>query len=121
MNWVEKRQDCNAVNALALLCVEVKENVATRREQLLDSDSVGHKPEFLRLPNGRAGFMVIRNGETVAFEVLGPRTIRVSEDGEESFDVHVHMDQDQRCVMMVGDERLESWQVLYKALDRLLF
>ena len=119
MNWVEKRQDCNARNALGRLYIEAKENVETRREQLLDS--VEHKPEFMRLPNGRAGFMVIRNGETVSFEVLDLRTIRVSEDGEESFDAHVHMDQDQRCVLMVGGKELDPWEVLYRALDKLLF
>ena len=55
MNWVEKRQDCNAVNALAQLLTEARENVETRRQQLSDSDSGEHKPEFMRLPNGRAG------------------------------------------------------------------
>ena len=121
MNWVEERQDCNAVNALAQLLAEARENVETRREQLSDSDSVEHKPEFMRLPNGRAGFMVIRNGETVSFEVLDLRTIRVSEDGKESFDVHVHMEPGIRCVLMVDGKELEPWEVLYKALDKILF
>ena len=37
MDWVEKRQDCHAVNALAQLYAEAKENVKTRCKQLKES------------------------------------------------------------------------------------
>ena len=118
MNWVENRQDCNAVNALAQLLSEAKENVKTRCKQLRDSGQ--YMPGCVGLPQER-GFQVIRNGETVSFELLDLRTIRVSEKEKNRFDVHVHMEPGIRCVLMVDGKELEPWEVLYKALDKLLF
>ena len=118
MNWVEKRQDCNAVNALEQLWAEAKENVKTRCKQLKDSGE--HMPRCVPLPNDR-GFRVVRNGETVSFELLDLQTIRVSDKGEKSFDVHVHMEPGIRCVLIVDSKELEPWEVLFRALDKLLF
>lgn len=119
MNWVEKRQDCNARDALGRLYVEAKEGVETRCRQLEDSGKPN--PTCVKITNS-TGFTVARNGETVTFKLLDLRTIRVDVAmWAGSFDVRVEMGGDQQCVMMVDDERLESWQVLYKALDRLLF
>ena len=70
MNWVEKRQDCNARDALGRLYVEAKEGVETRCGQLL-AGSGEPMPTCVKFTDALA-FTVARNGETVTFKLLGP-------------------------------------------------
>ncbi len=120
MNWVEKRQDCSAAHVLVDLEWATEESVQTRIKQLEGSGEpmprhISHDED--------PGFSVVRNGRLVAFDLKDMRTIRVrGDDGKIDFDIHVTMRHvDPRCVSVVEGEELEPWQVLYMALDKLLF
>ena len=119
MNWVEKRQDCNAAHVLVELEWAAKRNIQARIKQLEGSGEpiprhISHDDD--------PGFSVVRNGTLVAFDLRDLRTIQVrGDEGQIDFDIHVDMRHiDERCVLVVEGDELEYWQVLYKALDVLL-
>ena len=49
------------------------------------------------------------------------RTIHVEGTMTDEFDIHVDMDDKGFCVLSVNGTILEPWQVVRKALDRMLF
>ena len=120
MNWVERRYECNARHTFSQLCNEARISVETRLRQLqADSSGPGLIPK-LEKPEENI-FTVTRDGEMVTFAMVDLRTIRVSGDHISAFGVHVGLDDEQQCVLTVVGQCKEPWQVLYMALDKLLF
>ena len=117
MNWVERRHECTAKRALQDLRAEARGNVDTRVRQM-EVDSLGPFPHLEDVGNG---FTVTRNGRVVKFETTDLRTIKVNGDIKFEITIKVGLDDEQRCVLTVADKPKEPWQVLYKALDELLF
>ena len=120
MNWVERRHECNARHAFRDLRAEAKDNVETRTRQLhAEKSPAGPLPSLEE--DTEDGFMVTRNGDIVKFEVTDARTIRVTGSSISTFTVKVGLDDNQSCELIVAGELREPWQVLYTALDKLLF
>ena len=121
MNWVERRHECNARHAFDELRSGAETNITTRSQQL----QAGTRVPAELLPQLGAvtedSFLVSRNGRTVKFERTDYRTIRVNGDDISAFTIHVGLDDDGRCALTVAGEPTENWQILYKALDKLLF
>ena len=55
------------------------------------------------------------------FETTDLRTIKVNGNIKFEITVKVGLDDERQCVLTVADKPKEPWQVLYKALDELLF
>ena len=118
MNWVNRRNECNAAVFMKTLFSEAKEAVDTRHSQtarLVDDPPTFH--------HDGTKFWVTRGDNTVRFEAINARTIRVSHKGDQphSFDISVGLARDQQCVMTTMDGEQEPWQILYRALDSLFF
>ena len=121
MNWVERRHECNARHALQDLRAEARGNIEIRTRQLhAESSPAGPIPVLEGAEVGGDFFAVTRNGSTVKFKMTDRQTIRVNGDGPH-FNIHVGLDNDGECVLIVAGKPTEPWQVLYKALDELLF
>ena len=126
-DWVETRYNCTAKQAVLCLAREAEKNVETRKEQIRN-DNVGMRPPKFH-GNGDKGFSVecglSPNGDFekfVLFKLEDLRTIHVSGTTvSDEFDVRVEMDTQGNCALSVDDLPMEHWQVLHKALDRLLF
>ena len=84
----------------------------------MEVDSLGPFPHLEDVGNG---FTVTRNGRVVKFETTDMRTIKVNGDIKFEITVKVGLDDEQQCVLTVAGELREPWQVLYMALDKLLF
>ena len=126
-DWVETRHSCTAKQAIACLAQEAEKNVATRRKQIRNENIGIQPPEFHE--DDDKGFLVACGlapdksfEKYIRFKRTDLRTIHV--DGTavtDEFDVHVAMDDQGECAVSVDGRAMEYWQVLYKALDRLLF
>ena len=62
----------------------------------------------------------VKPGGEEGFEVDG-LNLRMDRDGVDAFDVSVELDDKQKRALMVDGEKKEPWQILYMALDKLLF
>jgi hypothetical protein len=121
-DWVTARNDCSMPNMLQRLRLLAKANVETRNKQELDS----------------AGFIDADRAGNVVFSVWSKRVhgnerhaadFSISDDtkvltvrrGGQSFTVTVTVDDFGVCKCKVGNEELDPWQVLKRALEPLLF
>src|SRR3990167_8686976 len=118
-DWVKARHECNVGNMLQRLKLQAKNNVETRNAQL--PEGVG-KFGFDDLGSafsvwGSSGRFE-RNAVDVSLET-GVVVFRLN-GGAPDFKVTLTLDKYGQCKCRLGDEELDPWQVLKKALEPLL-
>ncbi len=117
-DWVTERQNCSAARYLERLVAVAQANVRTRNEQKpgvsfgVESLSGQGFSVFLEGEPGKA-VRVRVEGET--FHIEGSSSVRGSFTGV------LRLCDDGECRLRVGQDDLDEWQVLRRALERLFF
>ena len=114
-NWVQHRLRCSIAGRFADLrrladtyCEARSRQLGVRRFTVADGDA--------------GSFRVVDEsdgGSMVSFQ-LTPAAIHIT-DGPQQLNLTTFLDEHGDCVYVVGEQKLSSWQVMHKVLDRLFF
>ena len=121
-DWVAARSECSERQFFERLYLGAVENVA-KRTALLTSAELSARTLF-RHESHQGLFSVFTeasNGPMVRFRLDGKRIVVESDQGDVKFDGTITLDDRGRCRLRVGNEELDEWQVLKRALEQLLF
>ena len=120
-DWVTARAECSPAEQFHKLRDLAEENVDVQNRQL----SSERQPVFKCCSGGRGTFTVFRNapkGRAVVF-TASEDGISIADDGNPDPLCHARLTLDRKgcCKFLVGEEQLDVWQLLHRALESLLF
>lgn len=123
-NWVAARAKCSASKLFDVLRLDAERDVASRN-RVRDLEQ---EPYAFTFTHNGSAFTVRCEGKVperrgvVDFQLTGEgKAIVVTREGKLLFEVSPGLSQGGACKFKVGDEDLEAWQVLMKALEPLFF
>jgi hypothetical protein len=119
-DWVTERSSCTLPKVFSMLRMQVEDDVNIRNAQRMKNSSY----KFL-VKEDVGEFTVLLEAEAISRSVifkLGDRAIVVhGEDGDPIFEVTLSFDHQGECLLSVGNERRDFWQVRRMALENLFF
>lgn len=126
LNWVEARQQCSLRTMFERLKARVESDVDGRMAQ---DDQFRSRFKFeMNVSNGR--FVVIRSEpqnpdmaeyRTVAFKLSNDDIVVLDKNDQELMRAAISLNDEGRCMFVIGTSELESWQMSRRALESLFF
>jgi hypothetical protein len=120
-DWVTMRAQCSALNMFGLLQADAQKNTDTM-EALATARGT---PLGLQCIVNTGSFVVVRRllvGEIgVRFTLSDDQILVESQGVDVHFSARLTLNNDGECRLLVGEEELDRWQVLRRALEPLFF
>lgn len=120
-NWVKARHECSAARMFTRLALRAAANVKDRNDLQDQKPRGGIKFEFESNGARFAVFQDCHNRPSVTFILDGGRICVEGDNPPVCFAGTVTLNNEGQCRLKVGQEELEEWQVLKRALEGFFF
>ena len=122
-DWVKARHDCTAVNFFNRLKLSAESNVNRRNEVAAERAPLDGGVQFRFAPDATM-FSVFIEGNAatgVRIRLQGQQIVVEGTNVNVNFSGNLMLTGDARCRLRVGNDELDEWQVLRRALEPLFF